>query len=84
RKEAATKLTGHGLATPFAGLDTTTPLLTHPRVPAPLHLRDLPLPVPRHLASLATTHPATRLTTSRLDVLLRPGGARGTEAAGGA
>ncbi|MFH9738899.1 4'-phosphopantetheinyl transferase family protein [Streptomyces roseolus] len=84
RKEAATKLTGHGLATPFAGLDATAPLLTHPRVPAPLHLRDLPPPAPRHLASLATTHPVTRLTTARLDVLLRSDGACGAEAAGGA
>ncbi|MFF9473093.1 4'-phosphopantetheinyl transferase family protein [Streptomyces roseolus] len=75
RKEAATKLTGHGLATPFADLDTTGPALAHPRSRVPLHLRDLPLPVPRHLASLATTHPATRLTTTRLEGLSGASGA---------
>ncbi|MEV6202564.1 4'-phosphopantetheinyl transferase superfamily protein [Streptomyces sp. NPDC051771] len=75
RKEAATKLTGHGLATAFASLDTTTPLLTHPRFPTPLHLQDLPLPAPHHLSSLATTHPTTPTPPRRLTSLTTRTGA---------
>ncbi|WP_405581274.1 4'-phosphopantetheinyl transferase family protein [Streptomyces sp. NBC_01190] len=64
RKEAAMKLTGHGLSAPPASIDVSTGLATAPTVAgwprAPLHLTPLPAP-PAHRAALATTIPVTRV-----------------------
>ncbi|MEU5095436.1 4'-phosphopantetheinyl transferase superfamily protein [Streptomyces sp. NPDC020996] len=64
RKEAAIKLTGHGLAAPPVLVDVAGPRATAPRVPdrprsAPW-LTDLPAP-PGHAAALATSEPLTTL-----------------------
>jgi 4'-phosphopantetheinyl transferase len=61
RKEAAVKLTGHGIAAPFRHLDVTSDLATTslppPGWPAdPIHLRDLP-PAQDLAAALASTVP---------------------------
>jgi 4'-phosphopantetheinyl transferase len=64
RKEAAVKLTGHGLAAPLSALDVTGPTVTASPSPpnwpqAPIHLTDLP-PHPENQnlrAALATTTP---------------------------
>lgn len=64
RKEAAMKLTGHGLSAPPASIDVSTSLATAPAVAtwpvSPLHLTPLPAP-PTHRAALATTTPLTHL-----------------------
>ncbi|MBY8885325.1 4'-phosphopantetheinyl transferase superfamily protein [Streptomyces sp. PTM05] len=69
RKEAAMKLTGHGLAAPPSRIDVTGPTAHAPAVPAwprdPVHLRPLPAP-PGHTAALATTHPVTSISPSGL------------------
>ncbi|MEU6848709.1 4'-phosphopantetheinyl transferase superfamily protein [Actinacidiphila alni] len=64
RKEAAMKLTGHGLSAPPAAIDVSTPLATAPGVATwprtALHLTALTAP-PGHRAALATTAPLTRV-----------------------
>ncbi|MFF6959796.1 4'-phosphopantetheinyl transferase superfamily protein [Streptomyces sp. NPDC008317] len=64
RKEAAMKLTGHGLSAPPAAIDVSTALATAPTVRdwprAPLHLTPLAAP-PAHRAALATTVPVTHV-----------------------
>ncbi|SFE90124.1 4'-phosphopantetheinyl transferase [Actinacidiphila alni] len=64
RKEAAMKLTGHGLSAPPAAIDVRTPLATAPGVTTwprtALHLTALAAP-PGHRAALATTAPLTRV-----------------------
>jgi 4'-phosphopantetheinyl transferase len=61
RKEAALKLTGHGIAGPLSGLDVTGPIADVSTPPAgwpaePIHLRDVPT-APDLRAALATTAP---------------------------
>ncbi|MEV6009117.1 4'-phosphopantetheinyl transferase superfamily protein [Streptomyces sp. NPDC051976] len=69
RKEAAIKLTGHGLAAPPAAIDTSGPVVQAPSVPnwpaAPVHVTPLPAP-DGHRAALATTTPVTRLRSRAL------------------
>ncbi|MFJ1586548.1 4'-phosphopantetheinyl transferase family protein [Streptomyces sp. NPDC088197] len=64
RKEAAMKLTGHGLSAPPAAIDVSTALATAPTVRdwprAPLHLTPLAAPA-AHRAALATTVPVTHV-----------------------
>jgi 4'-phosphopantetheinyl transferase len=64
RKEAAMKLTGHGLSAPPASIDVGSPVATAASVAkwpsTPLHLAPLPAP-PEHRAALATTVPLTRV-----------------------
>ncbi len=59
RKEAATKVTGHGLSAPFTELDSTRDVLGVGDVPGwptevPVHLLDLAAP-PGHQAAVAST-----------------------------
>lgn len=69
RKEAAIKLTGHGLAAPPAAVDVSGPLAQAPTVrtwPAhPLHLTPLPAPA-GHRAALATTLPVSGVRSRAL------------------
>jgi 4'-phosphopantetheinyl transferase len=69
RKEAAMKLTGHGLSAPPASIDVSTPLAAAPAVPAwphaPIHLTALPAPA-GHRAALASTAPLTRISRRAL------------------
>lgn len=69
RKEAAVKLTGHGLAAPPAAVDVSGPLAQAPAVPTwpvhSLHLTPLPAPA-EHRAALATTLPVTGLRSRAL------------------
>ncbi|HXS65875.1 MAG TPA: 4'-phosphopantetheinyl transferase superfamily protein [Streptosporangiaceae bacterium] len=73
RKEAAVKLTGHGLAAPLSDLDVTGPTVTvSPPPPSwpqrPIHLTDLPTqadlePTPAAISAAAPTFRAALATT---------------------
>jgi 4'-phosphopantetheinyl transferase len=65
RKEAALKLTGHGIVGPLSGLDITGPTAVASPPPSgwpaePIHLRDVPAG-PDLRAALATTVPVTNV-----------------------
>ncbi len=64
RKEAALKLTGHGIAGPLSGLNITGSTAVVSTPPSgwpvePIHLRDIPAAAPDLRAALATTVPLT-------------------------
>jgi 4'-phosphopantetheinyl transferase len=76
RKEAALKLTGHGIAGPMSGLNVTGPTAEVSTLPPgwptePIHLRDVPA-TPDLRAALATTAPLSAVVMCGPALFARP------------